>query len=133
MRYLQVVFLGCALLAFSGCGDGKAEVKGTVKLDGVPIEDGTIRFEPVDGTTSVQGAFIKNGAYSARVPFGKMKVSFSASKKIGEKKLYDTPDSPTMPITDDIVPKKYGHEATEERYEVLPGVNQTKDWDLSTK
>jgi hypothetical protein len=121
-----------ALLALAGCTDSKnGQVSGTVKVDGIPIESGAITFLPVDGKTATAGGIIKNGAYSVKVPVGAMKVSISAPKVIGEKKIYNTPNSPVMPITKEALPEKY-NEKTELTFEVKPGANP-KDWDLPSK
>ncbi len=119
-------------LGLCGCGGGgpqKGEVSGAVAYDGKPVEDGAITFIPADGKSPTAGAAIKGGKYAATVPVGNMKVSISASKVIGTKKLYDTPDSPVRQITAEALPAKY-NEKTELRYEVKAGPN-VKDFDLA--
>ena len=72
--------------ALSGCGSGGeddlVEVSGTVKLDGVPLEKGLIRLEPVDGKGPSAAAPIANGEYTAKVTPGDKKVSVSAKKPV---------------------------------------------------
>jgi hypothetical protein len=121
-----------ALLALAGCGGGKtAQVNGTVKVDGKPVESGAIMFVPVDGKTSTAGGEIKDGRYSVQVPVGAMKVSISAPKVVGKKKVYPTPNSPEMPVTKEALPARY-NEQTELRLDVKPGTNP-KDFDLQGK
>ncbi len=125
---------GCLLilLALAGCGDsGTAEVSGTVTVDGTPVEEGKIGFSPVDGKTTTAGGDIKKGLYSVQVPVGTMKVSISVPKVVGMKKLYPTPDSPSMPVTKESLPAKYNFD-TQLQLEVKPGVNQ-KDFELQSK
>ncbi|NOY41608.1 MAG: hypothetical protein GXP26_07225 [Planctomycetes bacterium] len=77
--------LGTVLLCTSlfGCGPDskfkKVIVRGTVTLDGQPIQNGEIRFYPVEGTPgSVSGGPIKDGQYVAKgrggVSVGKSRV-----------------------------------------------------------
>jgi hypothetical protein len=121
------------LVALAGCGDnsGLVEVKGTVTLDGAPLEKGAISFSPVDGKTKTAGANIEAGNYSARVPPGTMKVSISAGKVVGKKPLYDRPGSRERDVIEEMVPARYNEE-TELRLEVKPGGVQ-KNWDLKSK
>src|SRR5690349_13504580 len=104
-------FLAAAALV-AGCGGGEqfGEVSGTVSYDGKPVEDGAITFVPDKGPTA--GGGIKDGKYSAKVPVGPAKVSISAGKVVGQKKLYNTPDSPSQPVTAEYLPAKY-NEKTE--------------------
>jgi hypothetical protein len=52
-----------ALVCGSGCGSGQATVEGKVTFEGQPVEQGTIVFEPADGTGAVAGGKIENGKY----------------------------------------------------------------------
>jgi hypothetical protein len=65
------------------------------------------------------------------VHIGTAKVEIRIPKIVGQKKVYDTPDSPVRPIMDESLPKKYNDE-TELTFDVKPGANQ-HDFDLSTK
>jgi hypothetical protein len=121
-----------ALLAAVGCEEPtRGVVTGTVTVDGAPAKSGSIAFFPVDGKSSTTGAEIADGQYRAEVPFGQQKVEIRVPKKVGEKKLYDTPDSPIKPILAESLPAKY-NDATELTLEVKPGENQ-KDFQLSTR
>jgi hypothetical protein len=122
------VFL--VLLALTGCDSGPptGEVKGTVKVDGKLVEEGAIGFSPVDGKTATAGGMIKDGQYAVKVPVGLMKVSISMPKVVGHKKIYPTPNSPTMPVTVEGLPARY-NEKTELQFEVKAGLNE-KDYDL---
>src|SRR4051812_38614003 len=63
------ILLGCALsgLLLAGCGPAgpqRAEVSGTVKLDGQAVAQGSINFFPTDGNKGPEaGAVIKDGKF----------------------------------------------------------------------
>jgi hypothetical protein len=120
-------------LAGAGCGDPNlGDVSGTVTFDGVPIEKGSIAFHPLDGQSPTSGTNIENGSYTARnVPIGSKKVIISGTKVTGKKPLYNTPDSPMMPITEQLLPPKYSSDtATQLQMDVVSGWN-TKNWELT--
>jgi hypothetical protein len=107
-----VLVVGCS-------GDGNyGDVSGTVSYDGKPIEDGLINFLPADGKDSV-----------SKVSVGATKVQIRGSKVTGKKKMYDTPDSPEVPIIAELLPAKY-HEKSELTLEVKRGSNE-KNWELA--
>src|SRR5437660_1614514 len=58
---LTVIFL-------SGCGDKRVPVKGTVTLDGKPVAEGSITFQPADGVGPGTGGKIKDGHYELTGP-----------------------------------------------------------------
>jgi len=121
----------CAALA-AGCdGSGLADVSGTVTVDGAPVEEGSITFVPADGQGQTAGGPIKDGKYSVRASPGRMKVSISAPKAIGKKKLYNTPNSPEGTIWKEGLPARY-NEQTELTLDVKPGRN-AKDWELTAQ
>jgi hypothetical protein len=121
-----------AAFAAAGCAEPtRGVVTGTVTIDGAPAKSGAIAFFPVDGKSQTTGAAIIDGQYEAEVPFGAQKVEIRVSKKVGEKKLYDTPDSPIKPILAEALPARY-NDATELTLEVQPGENR-KDFALTTK
>ena len=115
-----------------GCAEPtEGVVSGTIVVDGVPAEMGSIAFIPVDGLSSTAGASITDGKYTAVVPLGSAKVQIRVNKKIGEKRIYNTPDSPIQPILAEVLPPKFNNE-TELLLDVKPGENQ-QDYDLTTK
>jgi hypothetical protein len=121
------------LVAATGCGsgDGLAEVRGTVTVDGEPAKVGAVTFIPVDGASQTAGAKIVDGAYAARVPPGTFKVEVRVSKVVGERKVYDAPDAPVKQILAEMLPPRYNDES-ELTLGVKPGENR-KDFALTTK
>ena len=101
----------CAVL-LGGCGDSKAgSVSGTVTFAGQPVTAGAITFIPLDGASPTAGGIVTDGHYSVKVPVGDMKVVINGTKVIGHKKIYNTADSPTMPVTQELLPAKYSDHA----------------------
>ena len=127
------MFLLLPLLLALGCADEANEgvVSGTVVVDGQPAKTGAMTYIPVDGKSTTAGAVIEDGKYTARVPVGTMKVRIHVPKVVGQKKLYDTPDSPMKDIMVESLPPKYNTQTTLE-IDVQPGEN-VKNYELSTK
>jgi hypothetical protein len=123
-----------AILLMSGCGDsGMARVTGTVTVDGVPLEKGSISFFPVESNARTTGGEIKAGQYVVQVPVGQMKVCINAAKVVGKKKFYDTPDSRERTLFAEMLPAEYSSvEDTKLRLEVTPG-HIEKSFELTTK
>ena len=83
------------ILTLSGCfGDGNVNISGKVTVDGVVVETGSVAFAPADGKTSVEGAEIKNGDYSARVPPGE-KIVRIRGMKLQPSEVYDAVSNTT--------------------------------------
>jgi len=127
--YAALIF--AAILA-SGCSEPTTGVvTGVVTVDGAPAKSGSIAFFPVDGKSSTTGAEIIDGQYAANVSFGAHNVEIRVSKVVGQKKLYDTADSPIKPILAEALPPRYNDE-TELTLDVQPGETR-KDFELTTK
>ena len=133
MRRFELAGLCLVLLLATGCGDadGMTDVSGTVTIDGQPMGEGAITFSPLDGKSPTSGAHVEKGQYKARVPAGEMKVIITHPKVVGTKKIYDTPDSPVMPVTEEALPARYNTDS-ELKLSVQPGANK-KDWELKGK
>jgi hypothetical protein len=91
MRLHRLVFLvfGFCLLGMTwGCGGGdplgRRAISGTVTVDGAPLPQGGISFEPVGGGVTSSGAVIDRGKYTIPkdkgLPPGKYRVVVNALK-----------------------------------------------------
>jgi hypothetical protein len=116
--------LGCLLTAVAlwqgGCSasSGTAEVSGTVLLDGQPVEEGSIQFIPVEGTTGAgAGGIIRGGKY--HIPrdngaaVGKNRVELRSFRTSGRK--VQDPTAPPGVLTDERVqafPPEYSDSST---------------------
>jgi hypothetical protein len=91
--HLPLTLLLIAFVTLPGCGNKYADrgnVAGEVKLDGNPIEQGSILFAPIDGTQGVAvGGSIQNGHFrlsGEKGPsLGWNRVEIRAPRKTGKK------------------------------------------------
>jgi hypothetical protein len=112
-----------------GC-KSEPTVTGIVRLDGDPLEHGSIRFVPVKGTPgSDAGAVIRLGKYSIPkgLTVGKYKVEIQGARKVPGKK---TRDLISDELRDDEVPIEFAE--FDQIREVGPGPNPL-DFDLKEK
>jgi hypothetical protein len=129
---LPIAALFVVLLMLSGCSEPTVgTVSGTVTVDGAPAKSGSITFFPMDGKSSTSGAEIVDGQYTTTLAPGTARVEIHVPKVIGQRKAYDTPDSPMMEIVGEALPAKY-NEASELTLDVKLGENQ-QDYNLTTK
>jgi hypothetical protein len=120
------------LTAALGCTHAsKSAVSGAVTLDGQPLAKGQISFAPIDGKSSTAGASIVDGKYMAEVPPGEKSVRISAPKVTGKKKMYETPDSPTVDVVEELLPARYN--ARSELKMTVTGGAQEKSFELKSK
>lgn len=106
-------------------------VSGTITVDGAPAKMGSIAYFPTDRKSRTAGGEIVDGKYTATVPLGTSKVEIRVPKVVGQKKLYDTPNSPIKPLMDESLPARY-NDASELTIDVKPGENP-QDYQLTTK
>ena len=93
-------------LLATGCGSNSRmpptfPVSGTVTVDGVPLAEGAISFDPADGVGSVYGGLIRDGRYAFDVAAGPKRVSILGMKQLGE----IGPDG--KPMASQFLPRKY--------------------------
>ena len=120
-----------AMSSIPGCNKSNlGTVSGTVTVDGSPAKTGSIAFFPANKKSATAGAEIRDGQYEARVPLGTSKVEVRVSKVVGQKKLYNAPNSPIRPLLEESLPAKY-NDQTELTLDVKPG-KSTQDYQLTT-
>lgn len=103
------------LLAAAGCGAGTADVTGTVKYDGTPLDLGAITFVPDgDGKAAKVSTRFYDGKYTIPAADGlkpgKYKVEINWLKKTG--KQIPTGDGPPMDERKEGLPDKYHQKST---------------------
>ena len=122
---LSVVFAGCSSKPAGGT------VKGTVTLDGQPLTAGQVLFVAVDQGSPSAEATIAAGEFEALVPLGEKRVEIRAPKVTGKKKMYNTPDSPTVDTVVELLPAKYN--VNSELKMTVDGTAQEQNFDLQSK
>ncbi|MES2791193.1 MAG: hypothetical protein V4719_16380 [Planctomycetota bacterium] len=132
-----LTLVAALLVSVAGCGSQeipKALVRGNVLLNGAPLKEGAIKFIPIEGDGPTAGAVLKgDGEYSTEVPVGMMRVEITSPKVTGKRKAFDTPDSPTIEITEEQIPDRYNAKS-ELKYEVVSGEKEVEaDFDLTTE
>jgi hypothetical protein len=124
------LLLGLAPL-LAGCSGGTASVEGNVTLDGAPLEDGVIRFEPADGKGPTAEAVITNGRYTIELSPGAKRVMIEGWRVVGQAPITpDDPQSPMHDVKEPMVPDRYGRNS-ELRYDVKG--SDTEDFALTTQ
>jgi hypothetical protein len=117
-----------------GCSNASPEnglVEGTITINGKRPASGAIAFTPVDGLAPTSGGMIADGKYSVEVALGKSKVAIRVPKVVGERKLYDTRESPVQPVMEESLPAKF-NDRTVLTIDVQAGTT-AGDFDLQTK
>ena len=72
VKQIASLSLLLGLAVFTGCGDGRASLTGTVTVDGQPASKGLdIQFSPVDGQSPSYASTDENGNYEASFTFQK--------------------------------------------------------------
>ena len=121
-----------AALLLAGCAKSNiGVVAGTVSVDGTLAKNGSIAFFPTNRKSSTAGAEIVDGRYSAKVPLGLAKVEIRVPKVVGQKKLYDKPDSPVKQVLAESLPRKFNDD-TELKLDVQAG-NNLQNYELTTR
>jgi hypothetical protein len=128
-RLLKVLTV-LSLTALVGCG-GKANVTGTVTLDGEPVPSGAITFINADGNVR-EGSVITNGAFRVSVPPGKYKLELTGSKVTGRRtqKGFDGKDE-VVETTGELFPARYN--TNSDLFEEIKSGSQPLKLDLKSK
>jgi len=139
-RYLFSLVPLLMALGIVGCGEAppkRVAITGTVKLDGKPVESGSITFIPEpDSPNPSAGGEIKGGEYiltaDAGPSSGKYRVEIRWSRPTGKKVPVGSPSPPgtMMDEVKEAIPAKYNTQSTLER-EISADEN-TVDFDLES-
>ncbi len=131
IQSLQRMLCILIVLAFIGCNKTDANrsvVTGEVKLDGKPLERGSILFTPIDGTKgSVAGGQIENGRYRLSADkgpaIGRNRVEIRSIRKTG--KMVQKPLAPQGQMIEESVeaiPPRFNSASTL-KTDLQPGEN----------
>jgi hypothetical protein len=122
----SIALWATAILVATGCEQAPpvGQVQGTVTLDGKPVDNGTIRFTPLEGQAATAGGVIDDGKFSSTVPIAKHRVEISATQISGEA----TAEGRHTPVAGDytateLIPEKYNTNS-ELTLDVTSGLNE---------
>ena len=113
----------------AGCSEGPpfGQVRGQVTMDGKPVQDGLIRFVPLEPGFPGSGGKIVGGSFDVKVPATRQRVELNGVKLgANGKPVMAGPDS-----AEELFPPKYNLKS-ELVVEVKTGAN-TYDLDLKSK
>jgi hypothetical protein len=130
----------CVLSALSSCSNGPAQgvIRGTVTLDGVPLEEGLIQLTAIDGRAPTAGAQVVNGKFETRAAITKYRVQIESNVMRGPNGEKPDPTKKVdkyaarqdwAPVA--LVPDKY-NKFSKLELDVQPGV-QEPVFDLKSK
>jgi hypothetical protein len=126
----QAVILFCFC---AGCGAGASVVQGTVTFAGKPVEEGTIVFEPADGSGASFQGVIEDGRYEVTegVLLGKKVVRIRGFQRTGRKVEAGLPLPPGTMIDEvrQIIPAQY-NDQSDLTIEAVAGQVNHFDFDL---
>jgi hypothetical protein len=127
------VSLVAALILVVGCKrpPTSGDVRGTVTLDGKALEDGTIRFTPIDGKGGTAGGMIKDGQFAFSAPIAKHRVEISATRMTGGRTTPADRHSDAVEAVVDLIPEKYNTQS-ELTLDVKGGLNEPR-FDLKSQ
>jgi hypothetical protein len=124
---LRWFWVGCvvvgALFLVGGCGENKpptSKVKGTVKLDGEPLDAGEVNLFGEKGTAP-EKLDVKNGNFEGQVTLGKKRVEVHAYKQGPKAKMDKEELEGTGQV--DRVAAKYNSESTLTAEVTASGIN----------
>ena len=129
----------CGFLVGMGCNQGRsniASITGEVKLDGNPLEQGLIRFFPLESTEgSITSGEIIQGRYhisgKAGPAIGWNRVEINGTRRTGRMTPKPFPQRGTMEETVEAVAPTFNSESVL-TYEVKLG-NNTADFEVASK
>ena len=117
------------MLLLTGCGEieDRGEVRGTVRLDGQPLDEGAIQFVPTEGNPGPPAwTTIRNGTFHIPAQtgpsIGKHRIVVNSIKATGRKLPPPIPGSEPVDERVETIPKRYNKESTLQR-EIKQGEN----------
>jgi hypothetical protein len=138
----KMALLVLVTVACGGCGpkddllSKRGSVKGTVTLNGEPLETGRITFTATGKEANVTGADIIDGAYEVpreKGPIaGKVQVSISSPRKTGKQipAVMPAKEGTMIDIVEESIPDKYNTRTTL-TVEIEAGDNPDVDFELT--
>jgi hypothetical protein len=137
-KSIALLIVASYLASLVGCGgDGlsRQAVSGTVNVDGMPLQQGTINFQPLEKGVG-SGSSIEGGKYALAgkngLPVGKYRVTINAPVPGtgGKADLSAPPGAPPAP-PQELIPPDW-NENSEHKIDITSGKNE-HNFDVQTK
>lgn len=128
------------LIVLGGCGSdplGRHAVSGSVTLDGAPVDNGNISFQPIEGGTTSAGGPVTAGKYSISaeggLAVGKYRVSINAPKPgTGGQPVEGAMPGDELPLAEELIPPEWNLNS-QQTIEVKSGGPYEFNFDIKTK
>jgi hypothetical protein len=106
-----------------GCNSGPpmGDVQGTVTVNGQPLSEGIVTFDPVNGDTPSAGGPIRDGKFRVQVPVAKQRVGIVSNVIDREKTPPNASDDQI--VMKKLVPDRYNSKSTL-TLDVVKGLNE---------
>ena len=133
----RLLVCAIAVSVFSGCGHGgRVPLEGTVTLDGQPLKEGAIQFNPLPGTPGpTAGGEIVDGKFAiipSGGPFaGKFSVQITSAGPTG-RKVFDPPSKKMIDEYTQCLPARYNRQS-QLQTEVTPAGPNRFDFALTSE
>jgi hypothetical protein len=134
-----LLVLVCGMLFLSGCGGDRptAPASGTVKMNGKPLANASLTFQPIGGGMASTGITDTSGRYTLNFLYsedegaivGTHNVIIRTHKKAANTE--DTSNDRADPSARDPIPRRY-NDATELTMEVPADGTDSADFDLKS-
>jgi hypothetical protein len=138
--FLACVLASCLFALAAGCGAdnplGRKAISGNVTLDGAPIANGSVNFQPMQSGGVSSGAVITAGKYSIvaeqGLPTGKYRVVINATDAAAGQLPAGAMPGDDVPEAKELVPPEW-NEKSEHMIDVTDKSAQEFNFDISTK
>jgi hypothetical protein len=138
LAFLLTAFVVAA--GFAGCGNKSsyptAPVSGTIKLDGKPLGNASVTFQPVGGGMASFGITDSDGHFELKSMRGEFDGAVVAKHNVVIRavstRTIDTSSDKSDPTAVEPIPKKY-NDATELTMQVPESGRDDADFNLSSK
>ncbi|HEY2412377.1 MAG TPA: hypothetical protein VGI40_09055 [Pirellulaceae bacterium] len=134
-RFLTFLLATAFLPGCSQDSEGRQGVTGTVHVDTVPVQTGSISFTPTEGQATAGGAVISNGKFAVPrdnglLP-GKYRVAISAPVPGADKPAPVMPGE-APPLAKDLIPPEW-NTASKQIVEIKKGGVNSFPFEISSK
>lgn len=128
------------MLAAAGCGPttDRLPIAGQVRLDGAPLDSGTIRFTPEDRSVTLSaGAKIREGSYDIPrekgLPPGRYWLQITSPDRSGEKvRVGAGPGNPGVLVAKERIPESFNLRS-QHVVELTPSGDNRFDFDIESE